>query len=333
MKKIKKYIYIVSGLEHALLSRPALTALKLVERVDAVMETETDFRAAYPDVFQGLGKLKEPYHMELDHGAIPVALSAPRRVPLPLRDAVQTELNRMEDMGVISKVTEPTEWCSGMVLVPKPGKKPPRICVDLTPLNLVVKRERHILPAVDQTLAMMKNAKVFTKLDARFGFWQIPLTPESRPLTTFITPFGRYQFNRLPFGIASAPEHFQRRMSQMLEGCDGVLCHADDVLVYGRDRQEHDQRLHRVLKKIRQEGLTLNEKCEFAREEVMFVGHKVSAKGIEPDPNKVKAIQQLPQPTCVEDVRRLMGMANYLAKFLPQLATITTPLKELQKEE
>ena len=239
-----QYMYIVSGLEHALLSRPALTALKLVERVDAVMETETDFRAAYPDVFQGLGKLKEPYHIELDHGAIPVALSAPRRVPLPLRDAVQTELNRMEDMGVISKVTEPTEWCSGMVLVPKPGKKPPRICVDLTPLNLVVKRERHILPAVDQTLAMMKNAKVFTKLDARFGFWQIPLTPESRPLTTFITPFGRYQFNRLPFGIASAPEHFQRRMSQMLEGCDGVLCHADDVLVYGRDRQEHDQRLH-----------------------------------------------------------------------------------------
>ena len=79
--------------------------------------------------------------------------------------------------------------------------------------------------------------------------------------------------------------------------------------------------------------LTLNEKCEFARDEVMFVGHKVSAKGIEPDPNKVKAIQKLPQPTCVEDVRRLMGMANYLAKFLPQLATITTPLKELQKEE
>lgn len=325
-------IYLVSGLEQPLLSRSACEALGLVYRVDTVAGTETDFRAAYPEVFQGLGKLKEPYHIEIEQGATPVALSAPRRVPLPLREAVHTELNRMEEMGVISKVTEPTAWCSGMVVVPKPGKKSLRICVDLTPLNAVVKRERHILPAVDQTLAMMKDAKVFTKLDARSGFWQIPITPESRPLTTFITPFGRYQFNRLPFGIASAPEHFQRRMSQMLEDFDGIICHADDVLVYGRDREEHDQRLHCVLQKFRQVGLTLNEKCEFAREEIMFVGHKVTANGIEPDPNKVKAIQQLPQPTCVEDVRRLMGMANYLAKFMPQLATITTPLKELQKE-
>ncbi|XP_051782102.1 uncharacterized protein K02A2.6-like [Erpetoichthys calabaricus] len=296
------------------------------------MKSDVDFRAAYPEVFQGLGKLQESYHIQLEQGATPVALSVPRRVPLPLRDAVRAELHRMEGMGVISKVTEPTAWCSGMVVIPKLGGKPPRICVDLTPLNAVVKRERHILPAVDQTLAMLTDAMVFTKLDARSGFWQIPLTPQSRPLTTFITPFGRYHFNRLPFGISSAPEHFQRRMSQMLEGFEGVICHADDVLVYGRDKQEHDQRLHRVLQKFQKEGLTLNEKCEFAKTEIMFVGHKVSANGIEPDPNKVKAIQQLPQPTCVADVRCLMGMANYLAKFVPQLATITMPLKDLQKE-
>ena len=157
----------MSGLEHALLSRPALIALKLVERVDAVTETEADFRAAYPDVLQGLGKLKEPYHIQLDQGTMPVALSAPRKVPLPLRDAVQAELSRMEDMGVISKGIECSEWCSGMVVVPKPGKKPPRICVDLTPLNSVMKRECHILPAVDQTLAMMKNAKVFTNFQTK----------------------------------------------------------------------------------------------------------------------------------------------------------------------
>ena len=221
-------IYILGGLDQPLLSRSACEALGLVCRVDAVVGTGTDFRAAYPEVFQGLGKLKEPYHIEIEQGATPVALSAPCRVPLPLREAVRTELCRMEEMGVISKVTEPTAWCSGIVVVPKPGKKSPRICVDLTPLNTVVKRERHILPAVDQTLAMMKDAKVFTKLDARCGFWQIPITPESRPLTTFITPFGRYQFNRLPFGIASAPEHFQRRMSQMLEDLEGTICHADD---------------------------------------------------------------------------------------------------------
>ncbi|XP_025757966.1 uncharacterized protein K02A2.6-like [Oreochromis niloticus] len=309
---VSQDVYLVSGLVQPLLSRPACEALGLVYRVSTITESVTDFRAAYPHVFKGLGMLKEPYHIELEQGAVPIALSAPRRIPLPLKDAARNELHRMEEMGVISKVTEPTEWCSGMVVIPRPAGKPPRICVDLTPLNTVVKRERHILPAVDQILAMMKDAKVFTKLDARSGFWQIPLTPESRPLTTFITPFGRFQFNRLPFGIASAPEHFQRRMSQMLEDFEGVICHADDVLVYGRDRQEHDQRLHCVLQKFQKEGLTLNEKCEFAKSQIIFVGHKVSAKGIEADPNK--------------------GMANYLAKFMPQLATITTPLKELLKD-
>ncbi|RXN37427.1 Retrovirus-related Pol poly from transposon opus [Labeo rohita] len=326
-------VYVVAGLTQTLLGLPAIQAMRLVHRVNEVTQTDTDFKALYPSVFQGLGKLKEPYHIELEQGAVPYALSTPRRVPLPLRDKVREELERMERMGVISKVTEPTAWCSRMVVVPKPTKNKLRICVDLTPLNAAVKRERHILPAVDQTLAMMSDAKVFTKLDARSGFWQIPLTPESRPLTTFITPFGRYFFNRLPFGIASVPEHFQRRMSQMFENFEGVLCHADDVLVYGRNRQEHDQRLHRVLQKMQEEGLTLNEKCEFRQEHITFVGHRVSSKGIEPDPNNVKAILQMPEPTQVEDVRRLMGMANYLSKFMPQMATITMPLKDLLREK
>lgn len=164
-----------------------------------------------------------------------------------MRDKVQAELKRMEIMGVISKVTQPTPWCAGMVVVPKAQGKI-RLCVDLKHLNKWVRRERHILPAVEQTLAMLAGAKVFTKLDATSGFWQIPLSNESSLLTTFITPFWRYAFNRLPFGILSAPEHFQRRMLQMLEDCEGVVCHADDILVYGEDMQQHNERLHRVLK-------------------------------------------------------------------------------------
>lgn len=108
-------------------------------------------------------------------------------------------------------------------------------------LNKWVRRERRILPAVEQTLAMLAGAKVFTKLDVTSGFWQIPLSEESSLLTKFITPFGRYAFNCLPFGISSAPEHFQRRMSQMLENCEGVVCHADDILVYSEDMQQHNE--------------------------------------------------------------------------------------------
>ncbi len=224
----------MKGLSKALLGLPAIEALHLITRLHTVQTKTEDFVANYPAVFKGLGKLKEPYKIELEQGAIPYALSSPRRVPLPLRDKVEVELQRMESIGVISKVTKPTPWCAGLVVVPK-AKGKIRLCVDLTHLNKWVRRERHILPAVDQTLAMLAGAKVFTKLDATSGFWQIPLTKESSLLTTFITPFGRYAFNRLPFGISSAPEHFQRRMTQMLEGCTGVVCHADDIVVYGEN--------------------------------------------------------------------------------------------------
>ena len=148
----------------------------------------------------------------------------------------------MQDEGVISLVTRPTDWCSGMVVVcNKNGKV--RICVDYTRLNRTVRREHHVIPAVDTNLAKRSNAKVFSKLDACSGFWQIPLSVKSKLLTTFITPKGRFCFNRLPFGISLAPEHFQRQMSNVLEGLDGVICHIDDILVYGGDQPTHDQRL------------------------------------------------------------------------------------------
>ena len=112
------------------------------------------------------------------------------------------------------------------------------------------KIERHILPAVDQTLARVAGATVFSKLDANSGFWQIPLAPESSPLTTFLTQFGRYCFNRLPFGITSAPEYFQCYMSKVLEGLEGAVCLIDDTLVYGKGAEKHDARLRAVLKRL-----------------------------------------------------------------------------------
>lgn len=114
-------------------------------------------------------------------------------------------------------VKEQTHWCAGMVVVPKKSGKV-RICVDLKPLHESVLREVHPQPKVDKTLAQLSGAKFFSKLDANSGFWQIPLAEESRLLTTFITPSGRYCFNKLPFGISSAPEHFQRRMTAILNG-------------------------------------------------------------------------------------------------------------------
>lgn len=128
----------------------------------------------------------------------------------------------MEQQGVTSKVEEPTEWRAPMVVVPKrTGTSRVRICTDLTELNKSMMREKHPLPSVKHTLGQLAGAKVFSKLDANAGFWQIPLSKESSLLTTFINPFGWYCYNRLCFGISSAPEHFQKRMSRILEGLEG----------------------------------------------------------------------------------------------------------------
>ena len=148
----------------------------------------------------------------------------------------------MEALGVISKVKDPTPWCAGMVVVPKKTGAV-RICVDFKPLDESVLREVHPIPRVDEALAQLAGATIFTELDANIGFWQIPLSPESRPLTTFIMPFGRYHFNKRTFGISSTPELFQRRMSAILEALEGVICLIDDMLVIGKDEAEHDTRL------------------------------------------------------------------------------------------
>lgn len=230
---------------------------------------------------------------------------------------------------MISRVEGPTVWCAGMVLAPKADGRV-RICVDLTKLNKNVCRERHILPSVEQTLAQLGGAKIFTKLDTNSGFWQIALTKDSALLTIFITPFGRFCFHRLPFGITSAPEHFQRRMSEILQGLDGVVCLIDDILVYGKDQEEHDTHLTAVMERIGAAGLTLNlDKCEFAQRKIRFLGQVLGEAGIQPDPNKTAAIQKMKEPQNISDLRRFLGMVNQLSKFSPQLAEKTKPLRDL----
>ena len=257
-KEVSEEVFIVRRLRHPLLGRPAVESLGLVSRLKCV-QTKTDFAKKFPELFEGLGKLEGDYKIVLQENARPYALSTPRRIAIPLLPKVKAELERMEEMGVVRRVSEPTNyWCVGMVVVPKPGGRV-RICVDLSRLNESVCRERHPLPAVEQTLAQLAGARVFTKLDANSGFWQIPLAQESAPLTTFIRPFGRFCFNRLPFGITSVPKHFQRRMSEVLQDAEGAVCLMDDILIHGKSQEEHDWRLLEVFHRFKKAGITLNE--------------------------------------------------------------------------
>ena len=170
---------------------------------------------------------------------------------------------------------------------------------------------------------------MFSKLDANSGFWKIELTKEAALLTTFITSYGRYCFNHLPFGITSAPEHFQRHMSDILRGLEGVEG-IDDILVYGKTHEEHDKHLTVVLQKVAAAGITLNPaKCEFSCKEIRFLGQLVDTQGIRADPSKVKTLQQMKEPKNISELHRFLGMINQLGKFTPNLAENTKPLHDL----
>ena len=171
---------------------------------------------------------------------------------------------------------------------------------------------------MDPTLGKLAGAKYFTKLDANSGFSQIKLTKSSTLLTTFISPWERYCFYMLPYGISSGSEKFQKCMSRILEGLEGVKCNVDNVLVHAPTIQLHDYRLQKALERLSEADVTLNiNKCTFRVPKIKFLGNVVSTNGIEVDPDKVAAVTNLPAPKNVHEVRVFLGMVNHLSKFSP----------------
>ncbi|XP_054274598.1 uncharacterized protein K02A2.6-like [Macrosteles quadrilineatus] len=309
--------YISEEITGPLLSRRSCEELNLVRRIFSVDSHDIDWATKYPNLFQGLGNMKGEYKIEMKENAVPYAISTPRVVPIPLKTKVKEQLDDMLEKGVIVPVEHATDWCAPMVVCAKKGGGV-RICVDLSKLNNSVKRRFYPIPKIELSLAEIAGAKYFSKIDANSGFWQLNLAEESQDYTTFITPFGRYKFRKLPFGITSAPEEFQRRMSKALEEAKNCLVHIDDCLIWGRTKEEHDECLRAVLERVQANGITLNkQKSEFCKKTVTFLGFVLSKDGIKPDPSKVQAIVDLPAPRNANEVQRFMGMITFLAKFIP----------------
>lgn len=325
-------LYVIKGLKKPLLGKPAIKELKILEFVNELSKTELNPRTDFPELFRGLGEMKNTYKIELKDDAKPFNLTCPRRLPLPLKDKVEEELKSLQEQGIIRPIDKPTDWCAPIVAVMKATGKV-RLCCDFSKLNEAVKRELYPLPTTDQLLAQIDGANFFSKLDCNKGFHQIALDQDSQELTTFITPFGRFCYQRLPFGINSGPEIFHREMSKIISGIPGVISDIDDVLVSGKDKEEHDYRLKQVLNKMADARITLNEKCEFAVPQVKFLGHIISKKGIRIDPDKVEAITKLEAPKDVPGLRRLLGMVNHVGKFIPMLAELTKPLRDMLKRD
>jgi hypothetical protein len=307
-----------------------LLARSVSEAMGLVLRPE---EAAVDGVFGSTGLLNtEPVKLELKENAKPYCVTTARRIPFPLQSKVKEELDKLERDGVIKKVTQPTDFCAPLVPVKKKNNKI-RICVDFKKLNQSLKRPHLMLPNLEDIAPKLSGATVFSTLDVSQGFFQVPLHPDSALLTTFMTPYGHYCFQRVPMGINAGPEVFQAKMSETMSGLPGCEVIMDDVLIHGATKQEHDERLSQALRRIEMSGLKLNrDKCHFGKSEVTYFGHVINAKGINASPEKVEAITKLEAPKNVTELRRIVGMINYLGRFTKNLSTIMKPLTDLLKK-
>ena len=297
--------------------------------VNAVSSPEHDYVQLFPDTFKDTpGTLPgTKVHLTTVEGASPVIRSA-RTLPESRKDVVKAELQRLVDTGMIVPVDEPTDWVSQMSVAEK--KSGVRICIDPRPLNKALKREHYKLPVLEDILPELSQACKFSVCDLKAGYLHCELDHPSSLLTTFATPFGRYRWCRLPFGLTVSSEIFQKRLHQALEGLEGVRCIADDVLIWGRTDDEHDERVRSFLQRCCEIGIALNkDKCRFGLQEIPFMGHVVSSSGLKPDPAKIEAIVKMKPPTDKAGVERLRGTVNYLSRFVPKLSDVIRPISDL----
>ena len=314
--------------QHSLLSLNTCLDLNLIKMNESVHRVSDEplenIIMQYENVFHGIGCLPGEYDLEIDPSVTPVQVR-PRKIALSMKEDVKAKLDVLETQGVIEKVDSPTPW-----IITSNQSGTVRLCLDPQNLNQALRRNHFQMPDIDDVLPQLAEAKVFSLCDAKDGFLQVKLSEKSSHLTTFWTPYGRYKWKRMPFGISTAPEEFQRRLSTSLEGLKGVSVVADDILIYGKYRAEHDKNLRKFLKRASECELKLNKKmCRFHMTELPYIEHVLTSEGVKPDPKKVSAIKYMEAPRNSEDVRCFLGHVNYMAKFMPNLSAESEPLRRL----
>ena len=293
---------------------------------------DEQLKTHYPQVFEGIGKLKDfKLKLHTDEEVIPVAPKL-RRIPFALRNKVTAKVTELIREDIVEKVIGPSKWVSPVVVVPKPSGEV-RLCVDMRQANQAIIRERLPIPIVDEVLEELNGSTVFSKLDLRMGFHQIELEEESRDITTCITHDGLYRFKRLSFGVNAAPEIYQHIISQAFADIPGVTNIADDLVVHGSTKAEHDSTVHRVMKRLEERQLTLNpEKCSFRMEKIEFMGLLLSKHGVGPTQERVRDVLETRRPTSAAEVRSFLGMVGFSARFIPDFATTAEPLRAIARK-
>ena len=272
------------------------------------------------------------YHISIEAGA-KGKVHPPRRIPLETRDPMKKELERMLRRGAIMKVNEPTDYVNSVALVERPDGRM-RICLDPTDMNQVIKRQHYAAAVVQDKAHLLNGSDTFTKLDLKDGYWHVKLDEESSYLTTFNTPFGRYRFLVMPFGLSVSQDIFQMKIDETYDDCEGVLGIADDINVHSKGDAQHDFNLHAAMERTRMSNLSLNfKKIELKKPSIKFFGNIYTKDGVKPDPDKVAAITDLRPPETKSELKTFLGMVNYLQQFIPNLSEHTAPLRVIEKKD
>ncbi|XP_014834021.1 PREDICTED: uncharacterized protein K02A2.6-like [Poecilia mexicana] len=341
----KLELYVLKTTGPALLGREWLRRIQLDWNAIKALNISTDLKSsihrpeqrlsqlleANAHVFEkGIGKLKHiKAKIELDKDANPRFHKA-RPVPYALRPKIDAELQNLEASGILSKV-DWSDWATPIVPVMKKGKSEVRICGDFkVSINPVLRTVQYPLPRIEDIFSSLAGGKKFSKIDLSQAYLQMEVEESSKKFLTINTHKGLYQYNRLVFGVASAPAIWQRAMDQVLQDIPGTQCYLDDIIITGKDDDDHFQNLSKVLTRLNEYGLRAKrEKCEFFKSEISYCGHVIDKHGLHKSQEKIEAVLKAPKPENVSQLRSYLGLVNYYHKFLPNLASVLYPLNAL----
>lgn len=276
----------------------------------------------------GLAKGVE-HHIRL-HDPRPFRERSRRLAPADIDD-VRRHIQQLLAAGIITESRSP--YASPIVVVRKKNGTI-RICIDYRTLNNRTTPDQYTMPRIDDALDSLSGSQWFSVLDLRSGYYQIEMAEEDKEKTAFICPLGFYQFERMPQGITGAPATFQRLMEKAVGDMHllEALVYLDDIIVFGKTLEEHEQRLLKVLDRLEEIGLKVSiDKCQFCQPQVKYVGHIVSANGIATDPEKVEVVKHWKAPTHLKPLKSFLGFCSYYRRFIANYSAIVRPLSELTK--